>query len=64
MTAEGKGSLGYTFTTTTGYSEIHVSPYAATHRSTAIFRASVGHELTWNDIRIQCNCQIYTISAL
>lgn len=46
MTAEGKGSLGYTFTTTTDYSEIHVSPYAATHRSTAIFRASVGHELT------------------
>ena len=46
QTAGGKSSLGYTFETTTGYSEVHISPYAATHQNAAIFKAVVGHELT------------------
>ena len=45
-TAEGRGSLGYTYQTTAGYTEVHVSPYAAFHKSIAIFKATVGHELT------------------
>ena len=46
QTADGRNSLGYTFETTAGYSEVHVSPYAATHSNCAIFKAVVGHELT------------------
>ena len=45
-TADGGGSLGYTYQTTAGYTEVHVSPYAAFHKSIAIFKATVGHELT------------------
>ena len=46
QTADGRNSLGYVFETSTGYSEVHVSPYAATHSNYAIFKAAVGHELT------------------
>lgn len=46
MTSDGKGSFGYTFETTAGHTEVHISPYAATHKNTAIFQATVGHELT------------------
>ena len=43
---EGHQILGRTIECSTGYTEVHVSPYASTHASESIFRATVGHEFT------------------
>lgn len=43
---EGRQILGRTIECSTGYIEVHVSPYASTHASESIFRATVGHEFT------------------